>query len=156
MLKGKGIKSNPREIAVQIVSNVPQNDVVQKVSRRILLLAKLCVVKYQRPVKFLFFTTFCLRLKWLEQVLSTYISAIVLCHHLWKTSLQMEFNLLPSQWKRDALSTSHHQTLPRKCMLGIWGQQLLAKVSVAFWNMWAMMCYGENVVWHSTRLVVLS
>ena len=82
MLKGKGIKSNPREIAVQIVSNVPQNDVVQKVSQRILLLAKLCVIKYQRPVKFLFFTTFYFRLKWLEQVLSTYISAIVLCHHL--------------------------------------------------------------------------
>lgn len=33
MLKGKGIKSNPREIAVQIVSNVPQNDLVQKVSQ---------------------------------------------------------------------------------------------------------------------------
>lgn len=33
MLKGKGIKSNPREIAVQIVSNVPQNDLVQEVSQ---------------------------------------------------------------------------------------------------------------------------
>lgn len=54
MLKGKGIKSNPREIAVQIVSNVPQNDVVQKVSQRMPLLAKLSVIKYQRSVKFFF------------------------------------------------------------------------------------------------------
>ncbi|XP_015776412.1 PREDICTED: arginine--tRNA ligase, cytoplasmic-like [Acropora digitifera] len=31
ILKGKGIKSNPREIAVSVVSNVPQNDLIQKI-----------------------------------------------------------------------------------------------------------------------------
>ena len=33
MLKSKGIKSNPRDIATSIVSNVPQNDLIQKVSQ---------------------------------------------------------------------------------------------------------------------------
>lgn len=31
ILKGKGVKSNPRQIATSIVANVPQNDLVQKV-----------------------------------------------------------------------------------------------------------------------------
>lgn len=31
ILKGKGIKSNPHEIAVSVVSNVPQNDLIQKI-----------------------------------------------------------------------------------------------------------------------------
>ena len=33
ILKGKGIKSNPREIAASIVANVPQNDLLQKVGQ---------------------------------------------------------------------------------------------------------------------------
>ena len=45
MLKGKGIKSNPREIAVQIVSNVPQNDLVQKVSQTTCLKSS-CWINY--------------------------------------------------------------------------------------------------------------
>ena len=32
-MKGKGVKSNPREIAASIVSNVPQNDLIQKVGQ---------------------------------------------------------------------------------------------------------------------------
>ena len=33
ILKGKGIKSNPCEIATSIVANVPQNDLLQKVGQ---------------------------------------------------------------------------------------------------------------------------
>ena len=31
MFKGEGVKSNPREIAIAIISNLPQNDIIQKV-----------------------------------------------------------------------------------------------------------------------------
>lgn len=38
MLKGKGVKSNPRQIATSILANVPQNDLVQKVGQHSVLI----------------------------------------------------------------------------------------------------------------------
>lgn len=55
----------------------------------------------------------------------------------------MASNLPQFLSSEDVLWISPHQTLPRKCTLGISGPLSLVKVCADFWNLWATTFCGE-------------